>query len=112
APYTEQHLFYGDLQDMRSCTPCACDPPTGSVCTVVVSTYTDDVCASAPSYMLTVDSAGPPCHHLASASGGVLGSKSASAPTYTPGACAPSGGVPMGSAVPVDPTTFCCIPSP
>jgi hypothetical protein len=56
------------------------------------------------------DSNTPTCHDVST--GSALGSKSATMPTYLPGACQPSGGEPMGSATPTNPVTFCCVPSP
>jgi hypothetical protein len=53
-------------------------------------------------------SSGPACVSVPAASS--LGSKQASAPIYTPGACQPSGGENTGSVQPVDPFTFCCRP--
>lgn len=109
-PFTEKHVFYKGLQDTRSCTACTCGPAIGSVCAAEVSIYSDDACASAAVVAVLADSNTPTCHDVMVGSG--LGSKAASPPMYEPGACAPSGGEPMGSADPVNPATFCCIPSP
>jgi hypothetical protein len=108
SPYTEKHVFYTSYQDTRSCSSCSCGPPAGSVCTSEVTAYSDDTCMSAPVASVLADSSAPKC--LDVISGSALRSKSASSPTYTPGICTPSGGDPMGSVVPVDPFTLCCIP--
>ena len=44
-------------------------------------------------------------------SGQALRSKLATAPVYVPGVCQASGGEPVGDAVPVEPSTFCCLPA-
>lgn len=110
-PYTEKHVFYGSIDDTRSCSPCACGAAAGSTCSTSVALYPDGACASSPPLALdTITSAGPICIDVPP--GSMLGSKSASAPSYQPGACPSSGGDPSGAAIPADPTTFCCIPSP
>jgi hypothetical protein len=106
-PYTEKHVFYSNYQDTRSCSPCSCGSPAGSVCSSKVAIYADSSCGSVASYMVTVDSTKVVCHDLIA--GAALGSKSAIPPTYVPGVCLPSGG-PMGATAPMDPTTLCCIP--
>ncbi|MFT3764709.1 MAG: hypothetical protein QM820_04210 [Minicystis sp.] len=109
-PYTEKHVFYEGFTDTRSCSPCTCGPPAGSTCTAQISIHADAACSSLPLDAHLMDSSAPACVDVIA--GSALGSKSASPPTYTPGACQPSGGEPMGSAVPVGPSTLCCIPSP
>jgi hypothetical protein len=108
APYTEKHVFYDGFQDTRSCSPCTCSAPAGGLCTAEVSIYADDACASAPVEAVLADSNTPTCHDVIV--GSALGSKAASPPIYTSGMCAPGGGEPMGSAEPMNPATFCCIP--
>src|SRR6185437_3705118 len=108
SPYTEKHVFYGGVDDTRACAACSCSPPSGSVCSAEVFVYADSACATVPSYAATITSTGAECHDLAP--GAALGSKSSSAPTYTPGACQPSGGEPIGGVTAVVPSTFCCIP--
>ena len=108
-PYLDKHVFYEGVEDTRSCTPCACDPPVGSTCEALISVFEDGVCSSVVN-VATATAAGPTCHDLPA--GSALGSKSAGPATYTPGACAPSGGEPLGSAEPIGPVTFCCLPVP
>lgn len=107
--YTEKHVFYDDFQDTRACSPCSCSSPTGGSCSSTASVFTDGACSTL-AYSATVTSAGPACHDLPA--GTPLGSKSSTPPTYTPGACTPGGGEPMGAATPVQPSTYCCLPSP
>lgn len=107
-PYSERHVFYGGLADTRSCAPCTCNDPSGGECSTKVSIFGDAACGEAPSYLATIDATKASCHDVIA--GTALGSKSASPPVYSPGACAPMGGEPMGSASPVEPRTFCCLP--
>jgi hypothetical protein len=109
-PYQDRRVFFAGFVDTRSCGACTCGPPAGSACTAEISIYQDAACASTPGYVETIDALGPACHDLVA--GTALGSKAASVPVYTPGACAPSGGEPTGSAKPVDPSTYCCIFEP
>lgn len=108
-PWTDQQLFYAAFNDTRSCSDCACGAPVGSDCASMISVYTDNACqvgqssnlvTSAPNFCVNV----PP--------GASLASKSATPPTYLPGTCAVSGGVPAdgGTVEGVLLTTFCCIP--
>ena len=106
--YQERHVVYAGYDDTRSCSACTCGPPAGGRCSTELSIYADDACASVPSYAVTIDSSQPYCYDLVA--GAALGSKSATPPTYSPGACQPSGGEPMGAATPVGASTFCCIP--
>lgn len=107
APYTEKHVFYDTFEDTRACSACTCGAPTGSTCSSTVSIYTDGACSTL-AYSATVDAAGPACQNVTA--GTPLGSKSASLPKYTAGACTPSGGMAAGAATPLMPTTLCCIP--
>jgi hypothetical protein len=105
--YSEQHVFYEDFQDTRSCSDCTCGAPSGGSCSSDVSIYADGACSTSTA-SVTVDSTGPTCVDVPS--GAALGSKSASTPTHTPGSCSPGGGMPMGAATPIQASTFCCLP--
>ncbi len=107
-PYTEKHVFYDSYDDTRACSPCTCGAPTGSTCSSKVSIYTDGACSTL-AYQATVDATGPACHDVPA--GTPLGSKSATPPTYAPGACSPGGGMPMGAATPTGAATLCCLPA-
>lgn len=107
SPYRDKHVFYEGLDDTRGCTPCTCGAPAGSTCSSLLSIYTDAAC-SALLDAITITSSTPQCHDLPP--GSALGSKSAGPATYTPGACVPSGGEPVGAATPSQPVTFCCLP--
>lgn len=108
APYTVRHVFYDDLMDTRSCSPCSCSAPVGGTCSSFVSVFSDGSCSS-PVGAVTVDATGSKCFDIAP-SGQALGSKLATEPVYSPGVCQISGGEPSGEAVPAEPSTFCCLP--
>ena len=105
--YTVKHVFYGALADTRECTSCACGAPSGSTCTAFVSAFNDGACLS-PVVAGTVDASGPACHDILP-SGQALLSKLATEPVYAPGACQVSGGEPVGEALAVEPSTYCCL---
>jgi hypothetical protein len=105
--YTDKSVFYAKFQDTRACSLCTCGTPSGSTCSSTVSIYTDGACSTL-AYSATIDATGPACNDLPA--GVPLGSKSATPPTYTPGACQPDGGQPMGAATVITPSTYCCLP--
>jgi hypothetical protein len=107
SPYVDRHVFYGGIDDTRGCTPCTCGAPTGSTCTGSIAIYSDAAC-SAQVFADLITSSGPSCIDVPA--GSALGSKKAGPATYAPGACAANGGEPVGSAVPSQPVTFCCLP--
>jgi len=110
AVYTEKHVFHQGFDDKRTCTPCACGAPDGGTCTALLSVYEDTACTKL-NYMTMISSVMSVCGDIAIA-GSALGSKSATSVTYSPGACAPSGGESMGDVELVGAATFCCLPSP
>lgn len=108
--YSEKRLFFNDVTDTRSCAPCACGAPTGSVCSATVPLYQDVMC-SAFVTELNPDSLGPTCINLTPPpQGQALLGKSVTDITFQPGSCPPSGGEPVGSADLMGPSTFCCQP--
>ena len=99
--YTALQVFYGGVDDRRTCSTCICSPTNGSSCsaTVSVSTSTNGTCSTN-----TVEYVAPvSCE-----------------PVQQPGdyrvAVTPSGGCTastvsaIGAATPTGPTTFCCLP--
>jgi hypothetical protein len=107
--YSDQYVFYSGADDTRSCSACACGSPAGSSCSAMISVYDDSACSSLL-FTDSITSSASACVDVPA--GSALGSKSATSPAYTPGACPPSGGEALGSVVPVMPATFCCLPSP
>jgi hypothetical protein len=108
--YPERHMIYKNFNDQRSCTPCACDLPTGSDCSAEVSTYADGACTTLISSNVLSSTQGLGCHD--NGSGLSLGSMSASWKTNKPGACKPTGGDLVGQAVAAPLALFCCQPLP
>lgn len=106
--YPERHVIHQDFTDLRSCTPCACDPPTGSDCSALVSTYADISCAM-PIGSLAV-SQGPGC--LDNVTGMGLASMAAGWIANEPGTCKPTGGDLIGEVVSGPLSLFCCKPLP
>ncbi len=72
-----------------------------------ITTYEDSAC-TVPIDGSLASSSMERCYGLFASSG--VGSKSADPPIFHPGACAPTGGEISGTAVPVEPFTFCCLP--
>jgi hypothetical protein len=83
--------------DTRSCSACSCGSPTGD-CSVDLEAYTGTTCTGAPS----VTSAPAACSTFTQSTRFIPGAPQVAA------TCAPSGGTPVGSFVPADPTTVCC----
>ncbi|WP_437659246.1 hypothetical protein [Sorangium sp. So ce1182] len=104
-PYLDRHVFYGGADDTRSCSECACGEPEGASCTIMASVYSDGACAKTL-VSAVVSSTTPFCGVTPPGVG--LGSKSAAVVAVDPGACAPSGGEPVGELLPAAPSTFCC----
>lgn len=105
--YPERHLMFQEFEDLRSCTPCACDPPTGSDCSALVSIYGDSGCASLiGSYALSTADA--ICVDNGTSKG--LASIAATWITNAPGKCQPTGGDRVGNVVALYPHLFCCQP--
>jgi hypothetical protein len=107
-PYTEQHVFFQDVDDTRGCSACTCGPVVGSSCAAVVSIYSDGACRDFVAGDTITPSATAPC--LDVPPGSALGSVSADAGPYVSGTCQASDAGPTGSAQGTMPATFCCVP--
>ncbi len=108
-PFPQKYLTYRSRNDGRTCTPCACDAPSGSMCTGAISIFNDSGCGTTPLVTLTAVNGGPTCGQVPAGSG-LLSKKSEGLLTYTAGVCQPSGGEPTGADELVESTTFCCRP--
>lgn len=105
--YTERFVFHQGFDDTRGCSECACGPTQGSSCSTLVSLFKDAACTA---LVTTVGaSTTKPTYADISPPGQAISAKSALAPQYHAGTCAPSGGEPIGAATPRDPVTLCCI---
>jgi hypothetical protein len=99
-------VLFASYDDSRHCTACGCDAPQGSLCKGTATVHEDMSC-TAPLAFLTVTSQLAPCVDLPP--GTALESKTVTGLVYTPGSCQPTGGEPMGQAIPIEPRTFCCM---
>ncbi len=97
--YPNRNVFYPD--PTPSCSPCACDTPIGSGCTGSILVSAKSACSPPLLDTIHLDAKEATCVDLPP--GSALGSKSAPDPDYSPGACKPSGGAPMGA-------VLCCQP--
>jgi hypothetical protein len=94
AAFPERRVYYAGGSDTRACSQCQCDAPVGTTCTATASTCKDPTTVDAPSGCLAV----------------AAGTKVVTAPgTPHGGACAPTGGQPIGAFDPGSPTTVCCL---
>jgi hypothetical protein len=104
--YPNKHVFFDGYDDTRTCSECTCAPPFGSMCSAMISVYTDGACQE-PQAQNVVTSEPGFCVKIMPPDV-ALGSKSAGKATYTPGTCEASGGQASGDALAVGPSTFCC----
>jgi hypothetical protein len=107
--WPEQHIFYDEYKDTRSCSPCSCGEPVGSTCTTEISVYSNSTCSGTPLLHVPQGAKQTECYNLWPP-GPALKSKKATPPTYHPGTCEPIGGEPVGGVVALNPRTYCCLP--
>jgi hypothetical protein len=105
APFRKRYVFAESYTDLPACSPCTCGSPEGSACSSQVSIYSDGACTDLIGSVKALSS-GPMCVDVPASS--PVGSKTATQPTYEPGACAPDGGTLSGPPIPVAPWTYCC----
>jgi hypothetical protein len=107
--YSERRVFFGDVEDSRDCSPCACDRDCDY--TVELFPDADTTCAGAASATLSIDSPNEleEASNCAVAPVGAGGTLRAAFSVTGGGTCAASGGQPVGSATGSDPITFCCL---
>jgi hypothetical protein len=101
--YAVPHVFYSGAQDMRSCSSCMCDTPTGVDCNANahVSLWSTGGCDAGMSQTIT----GLPAT-CASPGFKILGGTFTTTPSG--GSCVATGGTPMGAVAPEGPVTICC----
>ena len=97
--YPDKHVFHPGPDPL--CSACACEAPTGGSCTRWISLFQNGTCGAPHVASASIDAKGPTCVDVPP--GSALGSAEASAPTYSAGSCAPSGGAPESR-------VFCCLP--
>ena len=103
--YAEKHVYYGGIDDTRTCSACACGAAAAGSCGAV-GVYAPGACTS-----LVIEAPSGTCTAFPAAVPTGTEIPLLWLPDRVTGrACAASGGAPSGSAAPADPTTFCCIP--
>lgn len=107
--YSERRVFFGDVEDNRDCSACACDRDCDY--TVELFPDADTTCTGAASATLSIDSPNEleEASNCAVAPVGAGGTLRAAFSVTGGGTCAASGGQPVGSATGSDPITFCCL---
>lgn len=116
--YPHRHVYYAEHDPSVECTPCACSPPVGSVCTAAVTAYTNNACTDDGAiFKDLIVSQGPPLCLNIQPNTGLKGLTEAWI-INQPGKCNPSLSEPTGKAAPLHTTAheFCCadpdIPDP
>ena len=108
--FTHQHILYGGVSDLRSCTACSCGGPGGGSCQATVQFFSApavNTCTGLVATLAVTTSAGA-CANLVGNPN--VQSHSATFSTPVGGSCGVSGGLPSGTAVGTNPVTFCCVP--
>jgi hypothetical protein len=104
--YSQKHLYYSGAADGRGCTPCVCGAPAGIACTTgAVAFYTSSgpTCGGSSEAIPTDGQ----CHAVTVSAAGVQATTPA---VPAGGSCAPDGGQPTGTLVPMGAETVCCQP--
>jgi hypothetical protein len=98
--YTVKYLYYGGIDDTRSCSSCTCGAVTGTTCLGILTQYnsTDGGCGTAQ----TIYDLPQSCSPLQQPADLMLSL------TASNGACKPSPVSATGTATPSKPMTFCC----
>jgi hypothetical protein len=109
--FVEKHLFYGGANDTRDCSACTCPgSASGGKCTGKIQIYssaTPNTCTGTLIATLMPTESGGDCANI-TGNPNASGRKATFTVTQS-GTCTP-GAMPIGIALPADPTTFCCIP--
>jgi len=104
-PYSSQTSAYSGATDTRGCAACGCGGIQGYTCGGAAINPGED-CFGPPALSQPLSSA---CTSLAGYAGMATYSLLGGAGSPDSGACAPSGGTPMGTVTP-NPVTVCCLP--
>jgi hypothetical protein len=115
AGYPERRVFYSGMTSTVSCSPCTCGLPEGSACWTWMTEHHHEPCSSKFQSARWVGLEGA-CDLWLGGPGIDINGISAKLHTNQPnepgqthpGTCKPSGGEPMGEAVPDGATIFCC----
>jgi hypothetical protein len=102
--YPEERIIHDGFDDDRRCSACACGAPSGSSCSAVLSVYGDIGCTRLLG-STSIALSEPSC---LGGAGLLFGGMAATWQTAQPGACAPSGGAPLGAVTTTASSIFCC----
>jgi hypothetical protein len=108
--YPHHHVYYENHDTSVECTPCACSPPIGSVCTAAVTAYTNDACTDDGAIFKDfIVSQGPPACVNVQPNTGLKGLTEAWIQNQ-PGKCDPSTSVHTGKVAPLHASAheYCC----
>ncbi len=106
--FDKKHVFYGpNMTEGRSCSDCQCQGASGQTCPTTITIYSGNTTQCQGTVVATI-TAGK-CDDDASIGNQQIGDRKM-ATTAAPqgGMCPHTGGDPMGTVMPTDPTTFCC----
>lgn len=107
--WPQKNLYYQNIDDQRVCSECSCGPVEGASCTRKYQIFTDGMCTPSAEYAALTyeDSTLPKCFLINP--GMSVGSKAVELVENVLGACAPSGGQPIGDVKLEKPFTVCCV---
>ncbi|MEI9952700.1 MAG: hypothetical protein WDO74_27895 [Pseudomonadota bacterium] len=108
--YNNQYVYFTGVDDTRTCSDCACTPPTATSCTGSMKLYTDQDCLVDETTLSSVlecsalapDPTPPPPPYVTLRSIKYTGSANDA------GYCAVQPSTAGGSVIPSDPITLCC----
>ncbi len=98
--YSHKSSSYGSMTDNRACGACTCGAISGATCTATVSEYGESACVTPAVGSISAPTA---CQGLT-----VITAAMKVTSQQVTGGCAAGAATPSGSAVPAQPTTFCC----
>jgi hypothetical protein len=107
-PFTQRHVFYGDVMDDRSCMDdCSCGAASGGTCPTTITLYGSTQTGTCTGAVVSLPAG--TCANLQN--NPTLAGRTATQPGAPQGGtCTASGGIPTGGTTPISPTTFCCTP--
>ncbi len=105
--WPNQHVYYRNVKDNRTCSECSCGPAMGATCKRKYSLYTDGMCTKEFGHWIAEETNLPQC--LLLIDGMAVGAKTLETIEHDPGACKPFGGELIGEVEKNDPFTVCCV---
>jgi hypothetical protein len=106
-PFTKKGVYYGDVDDTRDCSGCACGSPSGGSCEITVTLYSDPTAGACVTPVGSFKAG--QCFDLVG-NPAVRGRTDQITKAPSGATCQPSQqSMPFGSVTPKDATTFCCL---